>query len=212
MDTQFDLFETTVSDPVLAAKTYEAFRDALASSGCQKCELGRTRTHIVIDRGNPCARVLFIGEAPGENEDLQGRAFVGRAGQLLDRMLQEAGLDADQDSLIANIAKCRPPGNRAPASKEAAACFPYLQKQIDLIKPRFILLLGATALKHILPEKAKTPMANLVGNFFGHPRYPGIDFMVLFHPAYLLRDPRKKPAMLEHLTRFKTRWEETKAA
>lgn len=191
------------------AKTYAEFKEALAHSNCQKCSLAASRTHIVVDRGNPKAKVLIIGEAPGENEDLEGKAFVGRSGRLLDALMKETGFDTNLDSLIVNVAKCRPPDNRAPKPDEVAACFPFLTQQIAFVKPSIILLLGATALKHVIPSKRGFPMAKEVGNFFDHSDYPGIKFMVLYHPAYILRDPRKKPLMLEHLKNFKAFWDQS---
>ena len=201
-----DLFADK-KDKILVAETYKEFREALITSRCAKCALAAGRTHIVADRGNPAAKVMIIGEAPGQNEDLQGRAFVGRAGRLLDALLLELGFDTDRYSLIVNVVKCRPPANRAPAPKEAAACFPFLRKQIELVKPKVILLLGATALKHLVAEKRGFAMADQVGKFFDQPEYPGIRFMALYHPAYILRDMRRKPVMLEHLKHFMTYWE-----
>ncbi len=183
--------------------TYAEFKKTLSESNCQKCPLSQGRTHIVVDRGNPEAKVLIIGEAPGANEDLRGVAFVGRAGRLLDEMMKEVSFDTNQDSLIINVIKCRPPDNRAPLPKEVEACFPFLERQIHLVDPRIILLLGATALKHVIPEKKGFSMGEQVGIFFGHSKYPAAKLMVLYHPAYILRDPRKKPLMAEHLKRFK---------
>ncbi len=199
-----DLFSQT--EKILDAKTYADFKAALASSDCDKCPLAKNRHNIVVDRGNPDAKVVIIGEAPGENEDLQGKAFVGRAGKLLDQILLELGFDTNRDSLILNVAKCRPPENRAPTQEEADTCKPYLKKQLALVKPAMILLLGATALKHILKDKKKIPVTKIVGKFLEDPQYPGIRFMVVFHPAYILRDPRKKPEMSEHLKRFVNDW------
>ena len=187
--------------------TYGDFKTALASSGCDKCGLSASRTNIVVDRGNPKARVRLIGEAPGENEDLEGRAFVGRSGRLLDGMLKELGFDTDRDALIANVVKCRPPKNRPPAREEVDACMPFLKKQIELVGPKIIVLLGATALKHIIPEKSGFSMKEEVGKLFGHAAWPGVRFMVLYHPAYILRDPRKRPTMEVHLKSFKEHWE-----
>jgi DNA polymerase len=201
----FDLFDGT-QNKILDAKTYGEFRQALVSSNCGKCPLSRERRNIVVDRGNPNAKAVLIGEAPGETEDRQGKAFVGRAGKLLDQMLLELGFDTNRDSLIINVAKCRPPGNRAPGPEEAAACRPYLLKQISLVKPRLILLLGATALKHITPIKPKTPLSKVVGKFFENRDFPGVRLMTVFHPAYILRDPRKKPVMREHLEKFVAAW------
>src|SRR3989338_1721457 len=199
---QFDLFDET-ENKILDAKTYAEFKSALVAAQCTKCALSESRQHIVVDRGNPEANVLMIGEGPGENEDIQGRAFVGRAGQLLDEMLKELGFDTNRDSLITNVVKCRPPENRAPKQEEADTCLPFLKKQIALIKPKFILLLGAVALRHIVKDKKQFSMEQEAGTFFVHPDFPGVRFMVLFQPAYILRDPRKKPLMREHLKRFK---------
>ena len=199
---QFDLFDGT-QNKILEAKTYAEFREALTSSNCTRCPLSDSRTHIVVDRGNPAAKVLMIGEAPGENEDRQGRAFVGRAGQLLDELMKGIGFDTNQDSLIINVVKCRPPENRAPKQEEVKACDPFLKKQLELVKPKIILLLGAVALKHIIPDKGEFSMKREAGTFFDHPAFPGVKFMVLYHPAFILRDPRKKPVMIEHLKRFK---------
>ena len=205
MTPQFDLFDST-QNKILAAGTYTQFKAELLASNCTKCALSGSRTQIVIDRGNPEAKVLFIGEAPGENEDRQGKAFVGRAGRLLDGMLKELGFDTDRDALIANVVKCRPPENRAPLPKEAETCLPFLKKQIELVRPRILVLLGATAIKYILPEKKDFTMAKEAGRFFESPSYPGVQLMVLYHPAFILRDPRKKPLMEEHLRKFRDFW------
>ncbi|OGW85037.1 MAG: hypothetical protein A3C35_03950 [Omnitrophica bacterium RIFCSPHIGHO2_02_FULL_46_11] len=188
---------------MLDVKTYAEFKQALAQSNCAKCALSDSRRHIVVDRGNPNAKVLMIGEAPGENEDLQGQAFVGRAGQLLDQLMNDIGFDTNRDSLIINVVKCRPPENRAPKQEEVNACRPFLQKQLALTKPKIILLLGAVALKHMIVDKKEFSMREEAGNFFDHPEFPGVKLMVLYHPAFILRDPRKKPVMIEHLKRFK---------
>lgn len=199
---QFDLFNQTQNN-ILSAATYEEFRKKLLESGCEQCPLHETRTHLVIDRGNPSSSILVIGEAPGGNEDLQGKAFVGKAGQLLDKIMASIGLDTNQDMLIINTVKCRPPENRAPLESEVKTCRPYLNRQLELVKPKIILLLGATALKHIIPEKNKVSMEEEVGKCFTHGDFPGIQFMVLYHPAYLLYDPRKKPLMWEHVKKLK---------
>jgi len=182
---------------------YSEFKKALQGSDCRRCGLAEGRTNIVVDRGNPKAQILIIGEAPGRNEDLEGKAFVGRAGRLLDGLLREAGIDPETDVLIANVGKCRPPDNRPPTPQEAETCLPFLRKQIDLVKPRFIVLLGATAVKHLIPDKGVFKMGEEAGKLFEHAGYPGIRLMVLFHPAYLLRDPRKTPLFREHLGQFR---------
>ncbi len=203
---QFDLFDDT-RNKILGAKSYAEFKEELIRSDCTKCPLSDSRTHIVVDRGNPQAKVLMIGEAPGENEDIQAKAFVGRAGWLLDQLMKDLGFDTNQDSLIINVVKCRPLDNRAPTPKEAEACSSFLKKQIELVNPKIILLLGATALKHVMPGRGEFSMQEEAGNFFEHPDYPGVRFMTLFHPAYILRDPRKKPLMIEHLKKFKQCWD-----
>ncbi len=196
---EFELFDSTFTD-VLAAPTYSEFKQRLASSGCSKCpELCANRNAIVVDRGNPAAKIVVIGEAPGETEDLQGKAFVGRSGQLLDKVLASVGLSTDNDMLIINVVKCRPPANRAPKPQEAKNCFPYLLWQLNFVKPSVVLLLGATAAKHVMPENKNQNMRDRVGQFFSAQGFPGVTFQLLYHPAYLLRDPRKKTDMLEHL-------------
>ncbi len=199
---QFDLFDQTANQ-ILEAKTYAEFKKLLKDSACAKCALSESRRNIVVDRGNPEALVLMIGEGPGENEDLQAKAFVGRAGQLMDVMMKEAGIDTNTDTLIVNVVKCRPPENRAPKQEEADQCFPYLKKQISLVKPKIIVLLGATALKHVIPDKTDFSMEKEAGRAFSHQDYPGVQFFVLYHPAFILRDPRKKPAMQQHLQKLK---------
>ncbi|OGW79733.1 MAG: hypothetical protein A3G33_01635 [Omnitrophica bacterium RIFCSPLOWO2_12_FULL_44_17] len=204
---QRDLFYD-LQNEVLEAASYCEFKAALSSSNCTLCPLAASRSQIVVDRGNPEADVVMIGEAPGEKEDIQGKAFVGRSGQLLDQMMKTVGFDTDRESLIMNVVKCRPPDNRAPKSEEVDACHGFFEKQISLLHPRIILLLGATALKHVIKDKDKRDfsMKNQVGRFFENGRFPGTKIMVLYHPAYILRDPRKKPEMMEHLKTFKKYW------
>jgi uracil-DNA glycosylase len=185
---------------------YTSFKRGLAESGCKRCGLHEGRTRIVVDRGNPDARVMFIGEAPGASEDLEGRAFVGRSGRLLDSMLAEHGFDTEKDALIVNVVKCRPPQNRRPEPEEAEACLPFLRRQIELVKPKWLALLGATALAHALPDRKKFAMSMEAGRFFQDEAYPGITLFVLFHPAYILRDPRKRPLMQSHLKKFVESW------
>ena len=156
----------------------------------------------MVDRGNPAARIMVIGEAPGENEDIMGKAFVGKAGKLLDEIMKAISLDTERDMLIANIVKCKPPGNRAPLREEVEACIPYLHKQIALVQPVVILLLGAVALKQMVPEKTTFSMEEEAGTIFSSRHYPGVQCAVLYHPAYLLYDPRKKKIMWEHVQRL----------
>jgi DNA polymerase len=194
---QFDLFDSS-SNTILEADTYRELKKRLVESGCDRCPLKESRTQIVVDRGNPDASIMVIGEGPGENEDRQGKAFVGRAGQLFDQIMSAVGIDTDRDMLIANVVKCRPPENRSPKSDEAAQCIPYLKRQIDLVKPKIILLLGATALKHMDKSKTNFQMSEEAGKFFALSDYPLIQFMVLYHPAALLYNAKLKPAMWQH--------------
>lgn len=149
---------------------------------CTKCQLCRSRTQTVFGEGDVDAALMFVGEAPGENEDLQGRPFVGRAGELLDRQIAAMGLRREQ-VYIANVLKCRPPGNRAPAPEETVACTPYLVRQIDVVRPRVIVTLGLPATQYLLRTKA--PMGKLRGQWHS---YRGIDVMPTYHPAYVLRN------------------------
>ncbi|OQS48558.1 uracil-DNA glycosylase [Chromobacterium violaceum] len=156
-------------------------------SDCQDCRLCETRTQTVFGRGNPQARWMLIGEAPGENEDRQGLPFVGRAGQLLDNMLSAAGLDREQDVYIANVLKCRPPGNRNPAPDEIAACNGYLLQQIRHIQPTLIVALGRFAAQTLL--ETESSIGRLRGKVH---RYQGLPLVVSYHPAYLLRNQPDK--------------------
>lgn len=196
---QFDLLDQTHNE-ILATKTYEEFATKLKQSNCRRCPLGEKRNNIVIDRGNSEAPLMVISERPGENEDREGKAFIGRAGELLDKIFAAIGLDTNKDMLICNIVKCMPPAiDRAPLAPEAEACLPYLEKQIQLMSPKIIILLGAVALKYLSAEHKDFPMEEMAGKLFTISKYPGIQFMVLYHPAFLLRDPRKKKDMWGHI-------------
>ena len=195
---QLDLFDAKRNE-IVGASSYAEFRRRLLASDCRRCTLCEGRTNIVADRGNPTAPILVIGEGPGEQEDLKGEAFVGKAGQLLDKIMSAVGLDTNRHMLIANVVKCRPPENRTPRQDEVDACLPYLQRQIALVKPKIVLLLGATSLKHIDPSKKDFSMANEAGKFFALSEYPGVQFMVLYHPAALLYNARLKPDMWAHV-------------
>jgi uracil-DNA glycosylase family 4 len=157
-------------------------------SGCTRCELSKTRTQTVFGVGNQRAELMVIGEAPGADEDLQGEPFVGRAGQLLNSMLRALG-SPRETVYIANVLKCRPPGNRDPKPTEVACCLPYLQRQVDLIQPRLMLAVGRIAAQNLLATD--TPIARLRGQVhrFGARATP---LIVTYHPAYLLRSPSEK--------------------
>jgi len=155
---------------------------------CTKCQLAKGRNKVVFGNGPVPCDLMLIGEAPGADEDAQGLPFVGRAGQLLTKILESVNIKRPDDIYIANTVKCRPPNNRAPLPKEQAACRPYLEAQIKLVKPKIILLAGAPAVKAIL--KSDTAMSKIRGQWT---KLPGTDIAVmpLFHPAYLLRNPQK---------------------
>jgi DNA polymerase len=152
-------------------------------AGCTRCSLSSTRTNTVFSRGSPDASLCFIGEAPGADEDAQGLPFVGRAGQLLDRMIQAMGLSPERDVYICNILKCRPPGNRRPEPEEMATCIPYLHEQIALVRPRVIVALGNTAVGALLDTKLGiTKLRGQWKLYRGHTLV-----MPTYHPSYLLR-------------------------
>ncbi len=160
---------------------------------CHRCPLCQKRTHIVFGEGNPQARLAFVGEAPGADEDMQGRPFVGKAGQLLTKIIQAMGLTR-QDVYICNILKCRPPGNRNPKPDEITTCEPFLVKQLQVIQPKVICALGTFAAHTLL--KTEVPITVLRGRFH---TYQGIHLMPTYHPAYLLRNPGAKKQVWEDM-------------
>ncbi|MDX2270498.1 MAG: uracil-DNA glycosylase [Cyanobacteriota bacterium] len=169
--------------------TYASLQDlATHCQICQRCSLASGRTHTVIQRGNPEAGILIIGEGPGENEDLQGIPFVGKSGQLLDKILQSVELDPEQDVYICNVVKCRPPQNRVPTPTEMDACRPYLLEQIRLVNPQIILLTGATSVRSLLGDKRG--ITKIRGEWM---QWQERWVMPIFHPAYLLRNPSRTP-------------------
>ena len=151
---------------------------------CSACELHKERTHSVFSDGNPEAKIMLIGEAPGKNEDMRGIPFVGRAGQLLDKFLEDAGILRKNDIYICNTVKCRPPENRVPKPEEKRACRAYLDAQIALVKPQIILLCGMTAVQSML--ETKLPISKIRGEWFCGPI--NSKMMPIFHPSYLLRN------------------------
>jgi DNA polymerase len=160
---------------------------------CQRCKLAKGRTNLVFGVGNPDAHLVFVGEGPGADEDAQGEPFVGKAGQLLNKMIEAMGYRR-QDVYICNVVKCRPPGNRNPEPDEIEACEPFLKRQLAALRPRMIVTLGKFAAQCLLRDD--TPISRLRGNFRA---YEGIQLMPTFHPAYLLRDPTKKKETWEDL-------------
>jgi DNA polymerase len=174
-----------------AAETLEEIRADLGD--CQRCKLCRSRTRIVFGTGNPQARLMFIGEGPGQEEDRAGEPFVGAAGQLLDRIIEAIKLKRS-DVYIANVVKCRPPGNRLPEPDEIATCFPFLRRQIAAIRPLFICTLGGCAVQTLL--RTSEAVSRLRGRLF---EFEGIRVLPTFHPAYLLRNPEKKRDVWEDM-------------
>ena len=163
-------------------------------SVCMQCpHLASSRTQTVFGVGNPDADLMFIGEAPGADEDRQGEPFIGRAGQLLTRIIQTMGLSREK-VYIANILKCRPPDNRDPTGEESTNCLPYLERQIEILRPQYICLLGRVAVQYLLGTTLS--MAKLRGKWH---RYMGIATIVTYHPAYLLRNPGAKKDAWEDL-------------
>lgn len=153
---------------------------------CTRCRLHQGRTNLVFGVGNVNAELMFVGEGPGADEDAQGEPFVGRAGQLLNNMISAMGLKRE-DVYIANVVKCRPPGNRTPEKDECDVCSPFLLRQIDVVRPKVIVALGAVAAKNLLAMNDS--MANLRGRWYD---FRNSKLLVTYHPAYLLRDPRQK--------------------
>ena len=155
---------------------------------CQKCELCQTRHNVVVGVGNPEAKVMFIGEGPGENEDLQGEPFVGRGGKLLDKMLNAVDLDRNKNIYIANIVKCRPPKNRDPKPEEQEQCIGWLRNQVKLINPKIIVCLGRISAQKLIKEDLRITKEH--GIFFEKGSFL---MMPMFHPAAILRNPNQKP-------------------
>ena len=186
--------EQSVSDPTAALKL---IREDLGD--CTRCKLHKQgRKQIVFGVGNPRADLMFVGEGPGADEDAQGEPFVGRAGQLLNNMIKAMGIRRE-DVYIANVVKCRPPGNRTPERDECETCSPFLMRQIAVIKPKVVVALGAVSAKNLLAMNAS--MSELRGRFYdfmptgarsSDPSWQGTKLAVTYHPAFLLRDPRQK--------------------
>ena len=216
----------------LAESPAESLAESLAAEcrTCRRCGLADNRQQVVVGRGNPNARLLLVGEAPGAEEEACGQPFVGRSGRLLEAMLAAAGLDSERDLYIANVLKCRPPGNRKPSRTEIETCRPWLERQIALVRPQLVLLVGATALEALLgikggitrlrgqwlhleasqgPDQPSLHQA-VQGKRAQSPRSPlrwpeqgdgGIALMPLLHPSYLLRNPSEAEGSPRWLTR-----------
>ena len=184
---------TIASEIPASMETLEQIRADIGPD-CTRCKLSTLgRTQVVNSTGNPNATLMFVGEAPGADEDVQGEPFVGRAGQLLTKIIESIGIER-KDVFIGNINRCRPPKNRAPESDETAACKPFLLREISVVRPKVIVVLGATAAQNLL--ETNVPIGKLRGRFHD---YYGVKVMPTFHPAYLLRDPNKKREVWEDM-------------
>lgn len=175
---------TAATAPADRAAALQAIQEDIGE--CTRCPLHQGRHTIVFGQGDPNARLMFVGEGPGADEDAQGLPFVGRAGQLLNNMISAMGLKREE-VYIANVVKCRPPNNRTPEPEEANTCLPFLLRQIDVIRPQVLVALGATAATYLLGQRQ--PLAALRGRIHA---VRGTSLIVTYHPAYLLRDPRQK--------------------
>lgn len=164
-------------------------------AGCKSCGLCRARNRTVPGVGNPMAELVFVGEGPGADEDAQGIPFVGKAGQLLTKIIGAMSFSREE-VFIANIVKCRPPGNRVPEPEEMKACLPYLLRQLEVVRPKVIVALGATAVRGLLPETSHIGITKLRGNWLS---WHGIKVMPTFHPSYLLRSPSAKRPVWEDM-------------
>lgn len=188
------LFDETADVAPAVLKSAETLEQIWADIGdCTRCGLCEGRTQVVNTHGNRNARLMFVGEAPGADEDAQGKPFVGRAGQLLTKMIEAMGMKRDE-VIIGNVNRCRPPGNRQPTLEEAAICRPFLFREIAAIQPEIIVVMGNTALRNLL--EVREGITRIRGKFQD---FRGIKVMPTFHPAYLLRDPSKKRETWEDL-------------
>lgn len=198
------LFGDLAAPPPVIEKSFESFEQIWSDVGdCTRCPLHQGRTNIVHTEGNRHARLMFVGEAPGADEDAQSRPFVGRAGQLLTKIIESIGFKRE-DVLIGNVNRCRPPGNRPPTPEEASMCQPFLLREIAVVQPEVIVVLGNTAMRNLLD--IKQGITKVRGQFQD---YHGVKVMPTFHPAYLLRDPSKKKETWEDLKKVRDYLETT---
>ncbi len=168
---------------------------------CTKCPLHKSRTQVVFGDGNPDSPVVFVGEAPGEDEDRQGRPFVGRAGKYLNQKIEQVLSLKREDVYITNVCKCRPPENRKPTPAEINACFPYLRKELSIIKPKVICCLGATAAEGILGKKLS--ITKVRGQVRPYPYDPSVKVFLTYHPAFILRNPKSDGEFVEDMKKLK---------
>jgi uracil-DNA glycosylase family 4 len=198
MDNSMEVDRSPVEGKMLSRESLTLEEVEKELGDCQRCSLGKLRTNLVFGNGDPKAGLVFVGEAPGGDEDIQGRPFVGRAGQLLTKIIEAMGLKR-KDVYICNILKCRPPGNRNPKPEEISACEPFLVKQLKVINPQVICALGTFAAHTLL--KTDVPITVLRGKFH---TYHGIQLMPTYHPAYLLRNAGAKKQVWEDVQKIMT--------
>ena len=202
-----DKIKNTICDKVFSPTDDTTLGELSAKiMRCTRCGLARTRNNVVPGEGVPNPDVIVIGEAPGYDEDMQGRPFVGKAGMLLDKMLDAIQLDRKTNCFIANIVKCRPPENRNPFPDEQSLCFSFLEAQISILKPKMILCMGKVAIEKLIDQKISVTASH--GQFFD---YKGIPVMVTYHPSALLRNQELKRPAWEDLKKFKSKLGEMKA-
>lgn len=201
---KFEASSNLFDDGTLAESEFDSLESHFkAINQCDKCSLCGSRTKFVYGVGNPNADIMFVGEAPGRDEDLQGEPFVGRAGKLLDKIIAAMNFSR-QDVYIANILKCRPPGNRDPQPDEMRTCIPYLKEQIRLIRPKFLVALGRIAAHGLL--ETNTPLGRLRGQWH---KFENIPLIVTYHPAALLRFPQYKRPTWEDMQKLMAEYERT---
>ena len=196
LDLDFSIVEKSDGPKTLSEFNHEI-------QNCQKCQLSKSRNHVVFGAGNPQANLMCVGEAPGYEEDKQGEPFVGAAGQLLDKILAAIGFNREE-VYIANIVKCRPPGNRDPESEEVAECLPFLKKQITMIQPKIILALGRVAAQNLLSTQQS--LSSLRGTV---QQFENIQVVVTYHPAALLRNPQWKRQTWEDVQNLRKIYDKT---
>ncbi|MDH4127872.1 MAG: uracil-DNA glycosylase [Spirochaetota bacterium] len=195
------LISNVTFDEIIKSSSINEFKSKLRNFHCTRCPLSsEIQQNPTTSRGNPNSKIMLVGEAPGHNEMIQGIPFVGRAGQLMDKIFESINLSTEKDVYITNICRCRPVDNRTPLASEAKTCILYLNREIKLIEPQFILTLGATSAKYLLGNIVSSkPMQDIVGKFFTSDEYPNVKFFILYHPAALLYNPNLKIPMQEHM-------------
>ncbi len=190
---------------IINSKSIEEFKQKLRNFHCTRCPLSNDIVQFpTTSRGNPNSNIMIVGEAPGHNEMVKGIPFVGKAGQVMDLLLSSISISSELDVYITNICRCRPRDNRAPHTSEAQTCITYLKKEIELIKPKYILTMGATSAKYLLSNNLTgKSMGEIVGQYYYSQEYPDSKFLVLYHPAALIYNKKLKIPMIEHLNQFR---------